>query len=114
MFGAAPKHPHCLNCARPMRLSRRTSRYGGLSDLFCFNCDPAAARMRSLRAPPRRLRVPPSRSPDQMIMIGLEMARKGGLPRLLLIKQAGSASFFCIDALVPLQAAGLQSNAKPD
>jgi hypothetical protein len=38
MFGAAPKRPRCLNCARPMQLSRRTSRYGGLPDLYSFKC----------------------------------------------------------------------------
>jgi hypothetical protein len=38
MFGTAPKRPRCLNCASPMQLSRRTSRYGGLPDLYSFNC----------------------------------------------------------------------------
>jgi hypothetical protein len=38
MFGATPKRPCCLNCARPMQLFRKTSRYGGLPDLYAFNC----------------------------------------------------------------------------
>jgi hypothetical protein len=38
MYGIAPKRPRCLNCARPMQLSRRTSRYGGLPDLYSFKC----------------------------------------------------------------------------
>ena len=35
---SAPKSPRCLNCARPMELLRRTSRFGGLPDLFSFYC----------------------------------------------------------------------------
>jgi hypothetical protein len=38
MFGTMPKAPRCINCARPMQLSRRTSRYGGLPDLYSFKC----------------------------------------------------------------------------
>ena len=38
MFGTTPKAPRCLNCARPMQLSRKTSRYGALPDLDFFNC----------------------------------------------------------------------------
>jgi hypothetical protein len=37
-----PKTPRCDNCARPMQLLRRTSRYGGLPDLcsfYCLACD---------------------------------------------------------------------------
>jgi hypothetical protein len=34
---SAPK-PRCLSCARPMRLLRRTSRFGGLPDLYSFYC----------------------------------------------------------------------------
>jgi hypothetical protein len=31
--------PHrCLSCARPMQLLRRTSRFGGLPDLYYFYC----------------------------------------------------------------------------
>ena len=33
---SAPKPPRCLNCARPMELLRRTSRFGGLPDLYAF------------------------------------------------------------------------------
>ena len=29
----APKAPRCINCARPMQLLRRTSRFDGLPDL---------------------------------------------------------------------------------
>ena len=28
----------CLNCARPMQLLRKTSRFGGLPDLYSFYC----------------------------------------------------------------------------
>jgi hypothetical protein len=35
---SAPKSPRCLNCARPMELLRRTSRFGGLPDLYSFYC----------------------------------------------------------------------------
>ena len=38
MFGTRPKAPLCFNCAKPMRLTRQTSRYGGLPDLYSFNC----------------------------------------------------------------------------
>jgi hypothetical protein len=34
----APKSPRCLNCAQPMQLLRRTSRFGGLPDLYSFYC----------------------------------------------------------------------------
>lgn len=37
-----PKTPRCHNCAKPMQLLRRTSRYGGLPDLcsfYCLTCD---------------------------------------------------------------------------
>ena len=34
----APKPPRCHNCARPMQLLRRTSRFGGLPDLYSFYC----------------------------------------------------------------------------
>jgi hypothetical protein len=34
----APKPPRCPNCAQPMRLVRRTQRFGGLSELFTFEC----------------------------------------------------------------------------
>jgi hypothetical protein len=33
-----PKAPRCHSCARPMRLLRRTSRFGGLPDLYSFYC----------------------------------------------------------------------------
>jgi hypothetical protein len=45
MYGAnksAPKAPRCVNCARPMQLLRRTSRFGALPDLcsfYCLACD---------------------------------------------------------------------------
>jgi hypothetical protein len=35
---SAPKSPRCLNCARPMQLLRRTSRFGRLLDLYSFYC----------------------------------------------------------------------------
>ena len=34
---SAPKTPRCLNCARPMQLLRRTSRFR-LPDLYSFYC----------------------------------------------------------------------------
>jgi hypothetical protein len=34
----APKPPRCHSCARPMQLLRRTSRFGGLPDLYSFYC----------------------------------------------------------------------------
>jgi hypothetical protein len=33
------KRPRCVSCARPMRLIRKTSRFGGLPDLYIFECD---------------------------------------------------------------------------
>jgi hypothetical protein len=33
-----PNAPRCINCARPMQLLRKTSRFGGLADLFSFYC----------------------------------------------------------------------------
>jgi hypothetical protein len=38
MFGTTPKAPRSLNCARLMQFSRKTSRYGGLPDLYSFYC----------------------------------------------------------------------------
>jgi hypothetical protein len=41
MYGtnkSAPKPPHCHNCAKPMQLCRKTSRFGGLPDLYSFYC----------------------------------------------------------------------------
>ena len=35
---SAPTPPRCLSCARPMQLLRRTSRFGGLPDLYSFYC----------------------------------------------------------------------------
>ena len=35
---SAPKPPRCHSCARPMQLLRRTSRFGGLPDLYSFYC----------------------------------------------------------------------------
>jgi hypothetical protein len=34
----APEPPRCISCARPMQLFRRTSRFGGLPDLYSFYC----------------------------------------------------------------------------
>jgi hypothetical protein len=34
----APKPPRCPRCAQPMQLIRRTTRFGGLPDLFIFEC----------------------------------------------------------------------------
>ena len=36
---SAPKPPRCVACARPMQLVRRTPRFGGLPDLFTFQCE---------------------------------------------------------------------------
>jgi ribosomal protein L37AE/L43A len=33
-----PKQPFCPSCAQPMRLSRITSRFDGLTDLYTFEC----------------------------------------------------------------------------
>ena len=33
------KRPRCASCARPMRLIRKTLRFGGLSDLYTFECE---------------------------------------------------------------------------
>ncbi len=41
-YKSAPKPARCHSCARPMQLVRRTSRYGGLPDLYsvyCVACD---------------------------------------------------------------------------
>jgi hypothetical protein len=38
---SAPKPPHpprCVGCARPMQLVRRTPRFGGLRDVYSFEC----------------------------------------------------------------------------
>ena len=35
---SAPKPPRCINCARPMLLLRRTSRFEALPDLYSFYC----------------------------------------------------------------------------
>jgi uncharacterized protein CbrC (UPF0167 family) len=32
------KRPQCIGCARPMRLIRKTLRFGGLPDLYTFEC----------------------------------------------------------------------------
>jgi hypothetical protein len=34
----SPLPPRCFDCARPMRLVRRTPRFGGLPDLYSFYC----------------------------------------------------------------------------
>jgi hypothetical protein len=34
----APNAPRCINCTKPMQLLRRTSRFGGLPDLYSFYC----------------------------------------------------------------------------
>jgi len=34
----SPESLLCLNCAKPMQLLRRTSRFGGLPDLYSFCC----------------------------------------------------------------------------
>jgi hypothetical protein len=33
-----PRPPRCVGCARPMQLVRRTPRFGGLPDLYTFEC----------------------------------------------------------------------------
>jgi hypothetical protein len=33
-----PRPPRCLGCAQPMKLVRRTMRFGGLRDLYTFEC----------------------------------------------------------------------------
>jgi len=35
---SAPKPPRCVGWARPMRLARRTSRFGRLPVLYTFQC----------------------------------------------------------------------------
>ena len=35
---SAPNRPRCPDCARPIQLLRRTSRFGGLPDLYSFYC----------------------------------------------------------------------------
>ena len=35
---SAPKPPRCPGCAQPMQLIRGTTRFGGLPDLFIFEC----------------------------------------------------------------------------
>jgi len=34
----APPPPRCPKCAQPMRLIRRTARFGRLPELFTFEC----------------------------------------------------------------------------
>jgi hypothetical protein len=33
-----PRPPRCLGCAQPMKFVRRTLRFGGLPDLYTFEC----------------------------------------------------------------------------
>jgi hypothetical protein len=33
------KRPRCVGCARPMRLIRKTLQFGGLPDLYTFECE---------------------------------------------------------------------------
>jgi hypothetical protein len=33
-----PKTPLCASCAQDMRLARMTSRFGGMPDLYTFEC----------------------------------------------------------------------------
>jgi hypothetical protein len=35
---AVPVAPRCPRCAQPMRIARRTPRFGGLPDLYTFEC----------------------------------------------------------------------------
>ena len=35
---SAPRPPRCYGCARPMKLTRRTPRFGGLPDVYTFEC----------------------------------------------------------------------------
>ena len=35
----ALKRPRCVGCAQPMRLIRKTLRFGGLPDLYTFECE---------------------------------------------------------------------------
>jgi hypothetical protein len=35
---SGPAAPRCSRCAQPMCLTRRTPRFGGLSDLYTFEC----------------------------------------------------------------------------
>ena len=35
---AVPAAPRCPRCAQPMRIARRTPRFGGLPDLYTFEC----------------------------------------------------------------------------
>src|ERR1700758_5737875 len=34
----SPRPPRCFGCARSMQLVRRTSRFGGLRDVYSFEC----------------------------------------------------------------------------
>ena len=36
---AALKRPRCVGCAQPMRLMRKTLRFGGLPDVYTFECE---------------------------------------------------------------------------
>jgi hypothetical protein len=36
---SVPRPPRCAVCARPMQLVRRTPRFGGLPDLYTFECE---------------------------------------------------------------------------
>jgi hypothetical protein len=33
-----PRPPRCFGCGRPMQAVRRTARFGGLPDLYTFEC----------------------------------------------------------------------------
>jgi hypothetical protein len=51
---SGPAAPRCPRCAQPMRLVRRTPRFGGLSDLYTFECQSCEASHTEEGGPARR------------------------------------------------------------
>ena len=50
---SAPTPPQCPRCAQRMRLVRRTLRFGGLPDLFTFECQNCGVSHTEEGGPPR-------------------------------------------------------------
>src|SRR5262249_10679395 len=52
---SAPKPPRCVNCARPMQLLRRTSRFAlpDLCSFYCLACDEWHVEEREAAGDPR-------------------------------------------------------------
>jgi uncharacterized protein CbrC (UPF0167 family) len=46
------KRPRCVGCAQPMRLFRKTLRFGGLPDLYTFECETCGETHVEEAAPP--------------------------------------------------------------